>query len=277
MSVAIFLLAVIAAVAFVVRPVFARISGRARLLLGAALAVFVVGIGTGTYLMIGRPALALHDDGIAGLVKHLHASPNDLAGWKRLGDLYLKAGANNDAAQAYMRAIQVARATGKPREAPYSDYGAALVGASPGVPQEAENAFRFALFVNPKDPVALYFMGFASAARGEAAQAAALWQALLDESPKNAPYRAALTARIAQLKAQPAPPDIAAMVAGLAARLKAQPDDLDGWRRLVRSYAVLQDAPKARQALADARAALAKKPDAMKALGADARELGLEK
>ncbi|HWA89555.1 MAG TPA: hypothetical protein VG889_05930 [Rhizomicrobium sp.] len=274
MTVAIFLLAAIAAAAFVVRPVFART--RARLLLSAALAVFVIGIGAGMYLAVGRPALALHDDGTAGLVRRLHESPNDLAGWKRLGESYLRAGADDQAAKAYLRAIQVARATGKPREAPYSDYGATLVGLSPGVPAEAENAFRVALFVNPKDPVALYFMGFASAARGEAAQAIALWQALLDESPPNAPYRKGLTARIAMLKGQ-GTPDIDAMVAGLAARLKTQPDDAEGWQKLVRSYAVLKDMPRAQAALADARAAMAKNPDALKALAAEAKELGLEK
>jgi cytochrome c-type biogenesis protein CcmH len=49
-----------------------------------------------------------------------------------------------------------------------------------------------------------------------------------------------------------APEDRAAMiqdmVAGLAARLEEQPDDLDGWRRLGRSYQVLGEPQKAADA-----------------------------
>ena len=56
------------------------------------------------------------------------------------------------------------------------------------------------------------------------------------------------------------------MVADLAARLKAQPDDAQGWQRLIRAYAVLGDNAKANAALKDARAALAKNPQALAAL-----------
>lgn len=278
MIVAVFPIVALAAAAFAVWPVLGATRGRARLLLASAIAVFVIGVGAGTYLVIGRPALAMQENPAAAAIRHLHAAPDDLDGWKRLGDVYLKAGADEEAAKAYLRAIQVARASGRSRAGLYSDYGAALVGLSPGVPPEAENAFRFALALNPRDPVALYFMGFAAAAQGRAAEAAALWQTLLDESPANAPYRKALAQRIAALRpAGNAAPDIDAMVARLAARLKVQPDDGEGWQRLVRSYAVLRDQAKAQAALADARAAMAKDPEALKALAAEARELGLEK
>jgi cytochrome c-type biogenesis protein CcmH len=53
------------------------------------------------------------------------------------------------------------------------------------------------------------------------------------------------------------------MVAGLAERLKEQPDNIAGWQRLARSYGVLGEAAKAR----DAYAHLAKKqPDNVNAL-----------
>ena len=41
------------------------------------------------------------------------------------------------------------------------------------------------------------------------------------------------------------PPDIAQMVSSLAARLKAQPDDVNGWKMLGRSYMTLGDFPAA--------------------------------
>jgi len=47
-------------------------------------------------------------------------------------------------------------------------------------------------------------------------------------------------------------PDIPSMVEGLAERLKREPDDLDGWLMLARSYTVLQEPEKAREAMANA-------------------------
>ena len=45
---------------------------------------------------------------------------------------------------------------------------------------------------------------------------------------------------------------ILAMVGNLAARLEQQPDDVDGWARLGRSYMVLDEPQKARDAYAHA-------------------------
>jgi cytochrome c-type biogenesis protein CcmH len=285
----IFAVLVLAAAGFASWPVLRGMSGRARWLLVGALAFLVAGIGGGAYLALGRPALAVRDlEGkdtremngmIAVAARHLKDAPNDVRGWRVLGRAYLDAGDNGDALKAFVHAIQAARANGTESAGVYSDYGLALVSTSAGtVPAEAEQAFRFALMLNPKDATALYFLGQASAARGENDAAMAFWQTLLDEAPKNAPFRQALVDRIAQLKARGgAMPDIGAMVAGLDARLRKQPDDPDGWLKLVRAYAVLRDETKARDALARARAAMAANSQALAALGAEAKELDLEK
>lgn len=60
-----------------------------------------------------------------------------------------------------------------------------------------------------------------------------------------------------------APPPLDAirgMVASLAAKLEAEPDDADGWVRLVRSYAVLGETDKRDAALKSARARFAGQP-----------------
>ncbi len=57
------------------------------------------------------------------------------------------------------------------------------------------------------------------------------------------------------------------MVAGLAARLKADPGDAAGWQKLIRAYVVLGDQAKARTALADARRAFAGRADALAVFG----------
>jgi cytochrome c-type biogenesis protein CcmH len=65
------------------------------------------------------------------------------------------------------------------------------------------------------------------------------------------------------------------MVASLAARLKANPDDPDGWARLVRSYAVLGRTSDAATALATARQALAGDPARLAPVEAVASEFQL--
>jgi cytochrome c-type biogenesis protein CcmH len=61
------------------------------------------------------------------------------------------------------------------------------------------------------------------------------------------------------------------MVAGLAERLKARPDDPQGWVRLVRAYAVLGETGQRDAALATARARYAGRGDVLADLDAAAK------
>ena len=104
---------------------------------------------------------------------------------------------------------------------------------------------------------------------------------MLADAPADAPYRREIVDRLAALKAEAVArgeraPDVQAMVEGLAARLKRNPDDLAGWQRLIRAYAVLGDKEKARAALVTARGHFAGNETALTALGQAARENGLE-
>jgi cytochrome c-type biogenesis protein CcmH len=54
------------------------------------------------------------------------------------------------------------------------------------------------------------------------------------------------------------------MVARLAARLRQTPDDPAGWARLIRSYAILGDAPKMQAALDQAHKVFKDRPEALK-------------
>jgi cytochrome c-type biogenesis protein CcmH len=66
---------------------------------------------------------------------------------------------------------------------------------------------------------------------------------------------------------------IRGMVDGLAARLKKDGSDLDGWVRLVRSYKVLGEADKAQAAISDAQRALAGDAEKRERLDAAVKEL----
>jgi cytochrome c-type biogenesis protein CcmH len=71
------------------------------------------------------------------------------------------------------------------------------------------------------------------------------------------------------------PADIRAMVDGLAARLAADGSDFEGWLRLLRSYAVLGDAAKAREAAATVRQRFAAEVDKITRLDGLLNELGI--
>ena len=68
---------------------------------------------------------------------------------------------------------------------------------------------------------------------------------------------------------------IEGMVAQLAERLEAEPDDAEGWARLVRSYMVLGRPDDARAALDEARTALAGAADKLALVESEARATGL--
>lgn len=68
---------------------------------------------------------------------------------------------------------------------------------------------------------------------------------------------------------------IRGMVDGLAARLETQPDDLNGWLMLIRSYAVLQQADAANSAARRAYSFYDGKPDERAAIRATAAEFGI--
>jgi cytochrome c-type biogenesis protein CcmH len=194
-----------------------------------------------------------------------------------LGKAYLSAGDGDDSAKAFARAIALTEKAKQPDPNLYSSYGEALTRATGTVPPEARAAFARALMLNPKDQAARYYLGMAFMAQGENAKAIAMWQNLIADAPPNAPWRQELVDRIAQLTASSGapPPDIGAMVAGLAERLKTNPNDPQGWQRLIRAYAVLGDKAKASAALADARHAMAGKSAVLSALEAEKTSLGL--
>ncbi len=281
------LVAAIAA-AFAAWPILRQGTARGRLVLGAAAVLFVLGVGGALYAEFGQPVLAARDlqggdakdlNALIGrLAKAVRQHPGDPRGWALLGQAYMSANDATDAAKAFARAIEAAEALGQRYSFLYSAYGEALTRAAAGaVTEDAATAFGQALALDPKDKAARYFLGLAAAARGNNAEALQYWSSLLADVPANSDLHADLVDRMAQLRARSGggPPDIGAMVAGLAARLKANPDDPAGWQRLIRAYAVLGDKDKAHAALADARKAAAGHGDQLAALDAEQKQLGL--
>ena len=101
------------------------------------LALFLLGIGGGTYWMLGQPYLAWRSaqgtdtrdvNGLIGLlIKRVRIAPDDLQAWVYLGRGYMGVGDAGDAAKAYARAVTLANKSGHPDAGLDTLYGEALV------------------------------------------------------------------------------------------------------------------------------------------------------
>jgi cytochrome c-type biogenesis protein CcmH len=153
-----------------------------------------------------------------------------------------------------------------------------VVEAQGEVTAQAKRAFEEALKRDPKTVNARFHLARAQIDAGAREEGLAAWRALAEELPPTDVRRAAVRQAIATAEGAPAPKfdnqqqaAVQGMVASLAARLAAEPNDPEGWVRLVRSYAVLGDTAKRDEALAAARARYAGEPELLQALDAAAR------
>ncbi|PKQ07001.1 MAG: c-type cytochrome biogenesis protein CcmI [Alphaproteobacteria bacterium HGW-Alphaproteobacteria-12] len=191
--------------------------------------------------------------------RHLKKAPDDLHGWELVAPVYLQLGRFEEAANAWSRAMMVGGVTGGRLAA----RGEARVMANDGVVgPAAKRDFEKAVEIDPQEPRAQYFLGVAELDAGNRDAALERWKRLLASAPEDAPWATALRARVATVERGPEvssadEPMIRGMVDGLATRLEEDPNDLEGWLRLIRSYEVLNEPAMAREAVANAKAAFA--------------------
>ena len=257
-----------------------REAPHARAVLAAVLAALLPLAAGGLYVWQGAPPgpepeaadarPAEHDADVTTLVERLaqrmKERPDDARGWRLLGRSLASLERFSEAAGAYGRAAELLPADADLK----SLQGEALAAANRGtVTPEAERLFAAALRIDPKEPRSHFYLGLAALQSGDRDGALARWRALEAASPEDADWLPMLRRRIASLApgSEPGPTreDVAAaeemlpeeraqmirgMVEGLAARLKDDPDDAEGWARLARSWRVLGEAKKEREALA---------------------------
>jgi cytochrome c-type biogenesis protein CcmH len=173
-------------------------------LLGAALCVAVTGYALqGSPAQPGTPVIsrevaAQRDSGADALQKSLRTGYGDDAAWLNLADALERRGATQEAVLAMRSGIR------DHRNSPdlWVGLGRALIAHGDGVPGPAALfAFRHAAALAPDDPGPPFFLGLALAQQGKSDEAAALWRKLLAKTPPNAPWRAELEARLAQVNA----------------------------------------------------------------------------
>jgi cytochrome c-type biogenesis protein CcmH len=206
--------------------------------------------------------------------------PDDLDKWVMVGEAYAKLGRPRDAVEAFRVASGIDPGDTQLKAALAENLIMADGGA---VGQEAKAIFAAIPADAAGGPEARFYLALADYQAGDVKGALAKWQSLLADSPADAGWIAPTRRRIAEAaqslgldpaKETPEPkppqppaagvPDPAAiaqmtpeqqqemirtMVAALAAKLEANPDNANGWRQLARAYRVLGEEDKAKAAL----------------------------
>ena len=228
---------------------------------------------------------------IVKVEQHLASNPDDIEGWKVLAPAYRRGLRLADSVEAHRNIVRLS----PPDARAIADYAEAMVMAGQGiVSAEAHDLFGKALELDPKLPKARFYDALALKQEGKTAEAKAALEAFLKDTPADAPWRPMLVAEMQDMGAKPPALDsetmaaaqdmsaedqqamIRTMVDGLEERLAANPDDLDGWLRLIRSRAVLGEAGKAKDAYDKAQAHYSGNADALAQIAALAKDMKLQ-
>jgi cytochrome c-type biogenesis protein CcmH len=206
-------------------------------------------------------------DAAARLGQKLRDDPTNAGGWVLYARTLSMLGDWQKSADAYKHAIDLGQNDGDVLSA----YGEMQVMAADGiVAPAAHDTFVAALAADANNGVARYYLALADSQAGDGHKAVAAWLELAAGLPEDSPMREAIANRIADAAknggfAAPALPKglaapdgptaeqmqaaagmtsaerdqmINGMIEKLAAKLKAEPNDPDGWMRLGRAYLV---------------------------------------
>src|SRR6516162_1950244 len=287
------------------QPISSLTPGRRRIAAAVAL-LALPALAGGFYLRLGSPQLASAQqeatpdkgsaqesvEGLVGQVEaYLQRNPNDGHGWEILAPVYLRLNRYSDSVTAWRNALQL---LGESAERDANLAESLTLQANGVVTAEAKAAFLRAATLDNTLVTARYYLGLAAEQDGDRAKAAKIWRDLIAEAPKGAKWVADVRDALARVESgsssAPGPGEakiaaaanqspeqqsamIQSMVERLAARLKQEGSDVEGWLRLVRSYKVLGEPDKVRAAITDAQQALASDRDKLEKLNAGLKSL----
>jgi cytochrome c-type biogenesis protein CcmH len=222
-------------------------------------------------------------DAVAQIERHLAQNPNDGRGYEVVAPVYMQMGRYDDAVRSLSEA---ARLLG-PTATRLSALGQARVAQAGGVVTAAARAdFDRAIALDSNDMRARFFLAIALEQDGNKAKSIDAFRAIAAQTDPASPIGEAVAAKIAELQPQTeagaaiaAMPQndqtkmIRAMVAGLAQKLETNPADIEGWLRLIRSYAVLGEKSEAEAAITKARTVFANNADMLRRINDEAKGL----
>lgn len=227
----------------------------------------------------------------------LKTRQNDVNGFRLLANHEARLGNFAAARLAQQRVLEILGNTAGEQD--YTDLAEIMVVAAGGyVSPQAEQALALAIRMDPKSHRARYYSGLTLAQNGRPDIAYRMWQGLLDEGPKDAPWIPLIQAQIGSVaraagispanRNAPGPTSedvqnaqemseedrqdmIRSMVAGLSERLASEGGSPSEWARLIRAYGVLGETGKANTIWTEAKEKFDADPKALKLLHEAAR------
>lgn len=282
-------------------------SRRSNVIAFAAMAAVVISAAL-MYKKIGRPELPdqPHKERIAKALKSgdmqamiwqvqafLRKNPGDIKGWKALAPALMRVKRYGEAADAYAKIMKLQGTD------PHTltDYAESLLLANRGTPTaQAKTALLAALKTQPKYPKARFYWAMVLQQEGKPREALKQWRLLMAQNPKNLQLQMAAQRQIATLKlpdvkmpaldksqrdaaasmtAKDRQAMINSMVDRLASKLAENPENLDGWFRLIRAQVVLGRRDAALKSLKTANNTFKNKTEALAKLEKFSAALGL--
>ncbi|MFK3664753.1 c-type cytochrome biogenesis protein CcmI [Ochrobactrum teleogrylli] len=211
------------------------------------------------------------DELIARAEAHLAKNPDDARGWDVLAPIYMRLGRPADAVNAYRSSLRIDGENFQ-RLLGLAEGLAAVSGGT--ITAEAETFLNKAVALDPNDPRPQFYLAQGEMQDGRPDAAAARLKTLLDKAPADAPWLGQVEQAIARLsnpsanqpteQKGPSSDDIEAasslsaedrqtMIEGMVQRLdeslRQNSGDVEGWKRLVRSYMILHRRDAALDAL----------------------------
>lgn len=246
---------------------------------------------------------------VQDLSNRLLENPEDLKGWELLGASLMALGRPEEAQTAYLEAVKQSG-----RDGDYlAMYAESVIRTNNGqVNTIARGALEEAAKSGSTDPRIQYFLGLADAQNGNVAAAVDRWIALANSAPADAGWLPMVLGRIeeaalaqgiditgritvtppmasnapggpsredmeaaAEMTPEERQEMILGMVSQLADKLAENPEDPEGWARLMRAYMVIGQPDQAKQAYDTARQEFAGDTDLLTRFAGLADELGI--
>lgn len=246
---------------------------------------------------------------VQDLSNRLLENPDDLKGWELLGASLMALGRPEEAQTAYLEAVKQSG-----RDGDYlAMYAESVIRTNNGqVNTIARGALEEAAKSGSTDPRIQYFLGLADAQNGNVAAAVDRWIALVNGAPSDAGWLPMVLARIeeaalaqgiditgritvtppmasnapggpsredmeaaAEMTPEERQEMILGMVSQLADKLAENPQDPEGWARLMRAYMVIGQPDQAKQAYDTARQEFAGDTTLLTRFAGLADELGI--
>lgn len=231
----------------------------------------------------GNPSAPNIETLVAQVEAHLANNPDDVRGWQTVAPVYQRQGKLDKAEEAFRKALAIGTDDKSTTGVMQNGLGQVLTQKAQGiVSEEALALFRQAQINEPRDATGFFFEALALSQDQKRSEAISAWEVLIERfGQQNQPWLQVAQQTLAALKAEavaeatagdetkgPTAEDveeisrfsqedrnelIASMVDGLATRLESDPNNLNGWLQLIRSYIVLERKDDAVSALKKAR------------------------